>query len=168
MKHHFLATTAILAFATTMAYADEPSPPADNADQLPRTHVDTTVVGDAVAEGSSAPSGGLDNDHDFHPGAPELVSATKRLNLSPHQEAQVKDAIERADAGAAVLIKHEHDVRQMLAATTPQDPLYATLISDQSANSTRWSRNREGLRQEIISILTTQQRISFQEMQAQR
>ena len=168
MKHQILAGTAILAFAASLAFADEPSPPADTADAAPRTHIDTTVVGDAVPEGSTAPSPGLGSVHDFHPGAPELLSAAKRLNLSAQQEVQVKAAIERADAGAAVLIKHEQDLKQMVAATTPQDPLYAKLIADQAASADRWSENREALRQEVLSILTPPQRAKFEEMQAQR
>jgi Spy/CpxP family protein refolding chaperone len=97
-----------------------------------------------------------------------LVSATKRLNLTARQEAQIHEAIERADAGAAVLIKHEQDLRQMVAATTPQDPLYAKLISEQAGNADRWNENREGLRQEVMGILTDQQRTKFEQTQAQR
>ena len=168
MKVHFLATTAVLAFATSMAYGDDQTAPADSADQAPRTHIDTTVVGDAVPEGEKSTTNGLESAHDFHPGAPELMSAAKRLNLSSQQVSQIKEAIERADAGAAVLIKHEQDVKQMVAATTPQDPLYATLISDQAAGASRWSENREGLRQQVMSILTSQQRAKFEETHAQR
>lgn len=168
MKKYIVATTAVLAFATSVAYADEPSPP-PASDQPARTHIDTTVVGDAVVDGSGPKSIGLESSvHDFQPGAPELVSATKRLNLSPHQEAQVRDAIERADAGAAVLIKHEQDLAQMVAATTPQDPLYATLIRDQAASAARWNANRDALRQEVLSVLTEQQRVKFEELMAKR
>jgi LTXXQ motif family protein len=163
MKHTMQISTVILALAAAAAYADDPPQP-------PRTHIDTTVVDGAVSDNSSvsADAANLDNDHHFVAGAPELVRLTQQLHLSPHQRAQLNDAIERADAGAAVLIKRELDVRSMLAATTPQDPLYAKLIDDQSTGAARWTDNRESLRRDVVDLLTPAQRTRFEELQASR
>ncbi|MGA2187353.1 MAG: Spy/CpxP family protein refolding chaperone [Steroidobacteraceae bacterium] len=160
MKHSFLPAAVMLAFMAAVAHADDPPQP-------PRTHIDTTVVGDAERDTTSgtAEAATLDNDHQFQAGAPELVKLTQQLNLSRRQKAQLNDAIERADAGAAVLIKREHDVRDMLAATTPQDPLYTKLLADQSDGAARWAENRESLRREVIDLLTPAQRARFEELQ---
>jgi hypothetical protein len=163
MKHTLLAATAILGITTGTAFADDPPQP-------PRTHVDTTVVGSGAPVDSSAPSEAptLDNDHNFVAGAPDLMRVTAKLNLSPQQQAQLNDAVERADAGAAVLIKWEHDIKEMIAATTPQDPLYAKLIAEQSTGASRWTENRDGLRRDVVALLTPTQRARFEELQASR
>jgi Spy/CpxP family protein refolding chaperone len=164
MKFTLLATTIMFGIATTTAFADDPPPP-------PRTHVDTTVVGSDAAAGASGPSEGsarLDNDHHFEAGAPDLLKITGKLNLSSQQQGQLNDTIERADAGAAVLIKREHDLVDMIAATTPQDPLYAQLIAEQAASAGRWSENRDNLRREVMAILSPTQRARFEELQAAR
>ena len=153
--------------SATMAFAEDPAPAAAPT-PIPRTHVDTTVVGDAGADNSGAPpaSGGLENYHHFEAGAPDIVSAIRPLHLSAKQDTQVKNAIQRADAGAAVLIKREHDLEEMIAATTPQDPLYAKLINDQSAGISLWTENRNALRREVANLLTPAQRARFEEQQA--
>jgi Spy/CpxP family protein refolding chaperone len=168
MKHTLLAAAGLLWLAGS-AYADDPPqvPTTTQPAQPPRTHIDTTVVGDTTPDNSGAPADAViqDNDHDFKAGAPDLVRVTQQLNLSPQQKAQLNDAIERADAGAAVLIKRERDVRDMIAATTPQDPLYAKLIADQAAAADRWTENREGLRREVANLLTPAQRARFDALQ---
>jgi hypothetical protein len=163
MKNTLLAATAVLGFTTSIALADDPPQP-------PRTHIDTTVVGSASPADSSvsATAATLDTDHHFEPGAPDLVRITNQLHLSKQQQAQLNDAIERADAGAAVLIKRESDIREMLAATTPQDPVYAKLIGDQSTGAARWTENRESLRREVVNLLTPAQRTRFEQLQASR
>jgi Spy/CpxP family protein refolding chaperone len=163
MKYTLLCATAILGTAAFTAFADDPPQP-------PRTHVDATVVGSSSPADSGVPaeSATLDSDHHFEAGAPDLVKITRKLNLSSQQQAQVDDAIERADAGAAVLIKRERAVKEMIAATTPQDPLYAKLITEQSTAPSRWSENRDGLRRDVIAILTPDQRTRFQELEASR
>ena len=147
--------------ASATAYADDPPQP-------PRTHIDTTVVGsntsaDGPATSEAAP---LDNDHDFRAGAPELLKIMDKLHLSAKQKAQLNDVIERSDAGAAALIKREHDVKEMIAATTPQNPQYADLIKEQGAESDRWTENREAFRREVLALLTPAQQTRFEELQA--
>jgi hypothetical protein len=163
MKHTLLAATAVLGLTTALAFADDPP-------EVPRTHIDTTVVGSAVPADSSASTEAatLDNDHHFQAGAPDIVRVTKQLHLSPQQEAKLNDAIERADAGAAVLIKRESDVKQMLAATTPQDPMYVKLLKDQATGDALWNDNRESLRREVVDLLTPAQRTRFDKLQASR
>jgi hypothetical protein len=163
MKHSLLAATAILGLTTALAFADDPP-------EVPRTHIDTTVVGSTVPAETSASTEAatFDNDHHFQPGAPDLVRVTRQLHLSTRQQAQLNDAIERADAGAAALIKRENDVRQMIAATTPEDPLYAKLLADQSTGAARWTENRESLRREVVDLLTPAQRTRFEELQTSR
>jgi Spy/CpxP family protein refolding chaperone len=165
MKHVVLAAAAGLLMSAAV-HADDPAPAAAPAGALP-THVDTTVVGSSVqgGPGQSAPPT-LDNGHDFVAGAPELLRITKRLNLSPKQQAQLHEVIEKADAGAAVLIEREHDVSQMIAATTPADPAYAKLIADQSAGAEQWTENRESLRRHVLDLLTPAQQKRFEELQA--
>jgi Spy/CpxP family protein refolding chaperone len=183
MKHFVL--TAIAGFLVCVtAYADDtaPTPPPEPApasattapvpapapaEAPPATHVDTTVVGSGVSDKpgeSAAPD--LENNHGFVAGEPELLSVTQRLKLSPKQRAQLRDVIENADAGAAVLIEREHDVRQMIAATTPEDPMYAKLIKDQNAGAADWTQNRENLRRAVLDILTPAQQKRFEELQA--
>ncbi len=110
----------------------------------------------------------MDNDHQFEAGAPDLLKLANKLHLSAQQKAQLNDAIERADAGAAVLIKREHDVGEMIAATTPQDPLYAKLIAEQATESSRWTENRDGLRRDVLALLSPAQRERFEALQASR
>jgi Spy/CpxP family protein refolding chaperone len=187
---HFLATAiAALALTAATGYAQDPAPPQPQTqpsppqpeqpppgqtppappppDQPPRTHVDTTVLGSAKAgdPDASADAASLGSDHHFEAGAPDLVSITDRLDLSARQKAQMQAAIERADAGAAVLIKRERDVKEMLAATTPEDPLYAQLTAEQSASGAKWTENREALRREVLDILTPAQRARFEQLQ---
>ena len=143
------------------------SPPAADPPPVLRDHVDTTVVGDAVPDNASVPAAAADmsNNHHFEAGAPEIVAITKQLHLSARQEKQIEDSIQRADAGAAVLIKREHDLAEMVSATTPQDPLYAKLIHDQAAGVSLWSENRENLRREVLNLLTPQQQKRFEALQ---
>ena len=183
MKHFVL--TAIAGFLVCVtAYAEDtaPTPPPEPAsapattapvpapaEAPPATHVDTTVIDSSVSDkpGESVPPD-LDNNHGFVAGEPELVSVTQRLTLSPKQRAQLRDVIENADAGAGVLIEREHDVRQMIAATTPEDPMYAKLIKDQSAGAAQWTQNRENLRRAVLDILTPAQQKRFEELQARQ
>jgi Spy/CpxP family protein refolding chaperone len=165
MKILLATTTAgLILLGTTTAHADDP--PADP----PRTHVDTTVVDSSASSNpSGAPARAIgDNTHQFEAGAPDIVKVTQRLHLNRQQQSQLNDAIERADAGAAVLIKREHDVREMLAATTPDDPLYAKLVADETEDVSKWNENREGLRQDVLALLTPAQRKRFEELSAQR
>jgi Spy/CpxP family protein refolding chaperone len=179
MKYVLVAMTALLSLGTAASRADDPpgaapstaSPapaatPSDPAADVPRTHVDTKVVGEsgeseAAADGTS----GLDNNHHFEAGAPEIVSATKQLHLSAQQQSRLNQVIEQADAGAAALIKREHDVRDMIAATTPEDPLYAKLIAEQSLAADRWTENRDKLRRGVLDVLTPAQRARFEQLQ---
>ncbi len=166
MKQILMTAAALLSLAVSVARADDPKP--DDTNQPPRTHIDTTVVGDNVGSAGTDRQANLDNAHQFVAGAPELLSVTKRLNLSAKQQARVNAAIENADAGAADLIKHEQDLRHMIAATTPEDPLYAKLIADESVNASHWNENRESLRHEVLDILTPAQRSRFDELMAAR
>jgi hypothetical protein len=175
MKHTLLAAAAILGIATVTAFADDPPradepPNANDAQQPPRTHVDTTVVGSTSSadSGVSSEAATLDNDHHFVAGAPDLLKITGKLNLSAQQQAQLNDAVERADAGAAVLIKWEHDVDEMIAKTTPLDPLYAKLTAERATSASRWADNREGLHRDVIALLSPAQRARFEELQASR
>lgn len=166
MKHLVFAAAGLLICAAV--FADDPPPP-QQPPPSPPTHVDTTVVGSAAADqpnGASAPS--LENSHNFVAGAPDLLRTTNRLKLSPKQQAQLRAVIEKADAGAAVLIGREHDVQQMIAATTPADPAYAKLIADQSAGEARWTENRDSLRRDVLGILTPVQQRRFEELESQQ
>jgi Spy/CpxP family protein refolding chaperone len=164
MKISLLIPTAGFMLLGVAAYADDP-PAAP-----PRTHVDTTVVDSAApAERTDTPAPAIgDNDHQFEAGAPDIVKVTQRLHLSKQQQTQLNDAIERADAGAAVLIKREHDVREMISATTPDDPLYAKLVSNQAEDMSRWNENREGLRRDVLDLLTPAQRKRFEALAARQ
>ncbi len=190
MKHLSIVAGALISMTVATAYADDPpqapqqpqaaqqAQPAQPAQpaavpQPPRVHVDTTVVGDARQDGDAhniaqdAPTGtNLDNDHHFVPGAPDIVKVTRQLNLSPAQTAKIHDVIENADAGAAVLIKHEQDEKQMIAATTPADPMYAKLIAHQANDATLWTENRDSLKRDVLNVLTPAQRNRFEELQA--
>jgi hypothetical protein len=161
MRYFKFLAGAALSLAVGAVYADD-------VEQPPRTHVDTTVVGDSTVGNPDAPAANLDSDHRFVPGAPSIVSATKRLNLSPRQTAKVHEAIENADAGAADLIKHEQNLEQMIAATTPEDPMYPKFIKDQTSDVALWDQNRENLRQSVEDILTPAQRSRFEELTAKR
>jgi Spy/CpxP family protein refolding chaperone len=163
MKTFLLNASAGVLLLVGLASAEDP--PAEP----PRTHVDTTVVGsNAAADPAAAPAAAIvDNDHHFEAGAPDIVKVTQRLHLSRQQQTQLQDAIERADAGAAALLNREHDVREMIAATTPDDPLYAKLVSDQADDLSKWKENREGLRRDVMDLLTPMQRKRFEELAAQ-
>jgi Spy/CpxP family protein refolding chaperone len=194
MKYLLRASALILAMGAASAYAQDPpvaeapaqapaaQPPAADAaaeqpaaapvpfPQPPRIHYDTTVVGSNVAtdadSSTTAAAASLDNDHHFQAGAPDIVRIADKLNLSHQQKVELNDAIERADAGAAVLIRREHDVKQMLAAATPGDPLYAKLKEDEAEALTKWSENRDGLRRDVVNLLTPAQRSRFQLLQS--
>jgi hypothetical protein len=160
----FFAAVGALCCGALACADDPPAPPPEP----PRTHVDTTVIGDTTPDnaGDTAVAAIIsDNDHHFEAGEPDLVRITQALNLSALQKAQLHDAIERADAGAAALIQREHDLREMIAATTPQDPLYAQLIKDQTGAASRWADNRDGLQRDVLAILTPAQRIRFERLQ---
>jgi Spy/CpxP family protein refolding chaperone len=164
MKHLlFTLTTALTLSGVAIGQSKDPAPG-------PGTHVETTVVGDARDESSADPSNGagLDNDHHFEAGAPHLNEMAKYLNLSVQQKAQLNDIVERADAGAAVLIKREHDVKEMLEKTPAQDPLYAQLRAEQTAAPGRWQANRENFHREIRAILTPAQQARFEQMRSDR
>jgi Spy/CpxP family protein refolding chaperone len=177
MKHLALSAVAGVLFCATV-FADEPAPtPATTVGPaatptppaVPPTHVDTTVVGSSITgQPGDSPPPSLDNAHGFVAGEPDLVSVTKRLKLSPKQQAQLHSVIENSDAGAAVLIEREHDVQQMIAATTPEDPMYAKLINDQAAGAAQWTQNRESLRRAVLDILTPAQQKRFEELQAKQ
>jgi hypothetical protein len=195
MKHLVRASALILAMGAASAYADDPTvaeapaaqapvdqPPAAQAPtdqppaapvpfpQPPRIHYDTTVVGsnvDAKDDASTvAAAASLDNDHHFEAGAPDIVRIADKLALSQQQKVQLNHAIERADAGAADLIKREHDVKAMLAAATPGDPLYAKLLDDQNEAPTKWAENRDALRRDVANLLTPAQRSRFEQLQS--
>jgi Spy/CpxP family protein refolding chaperone len=163
MKHLLLTLTTALALAgVAIGQTKDPVP-------TPGTHVETTVVGDAREDNAANPDGsGLDNDHRFEAGAPHLTEMAKYLDLSAQQKTQLNDIIERADAGAAVLIKREHDVKEMLGKTPPQDPLYAQLRAEQEAAPGRWQANRDNLHQEIRAMLTPSQQSKFEQLTAGR
>jgi poly-gamma-glutamate capsule biosynthesis protein CapA/YwtB (metallophosphatase superfamily) len=164
MKHHLSTGTALLGLVTTLAFADDPPQP-------PRDHVDTTVVGSnsgATDSNGHLQAATLENPHHFQAGAPDIVKAVDQLHLSQAQKVQVNDAIERADAGAAVLIHRENDVKEMIAATTPQDPMYAKLISEQAAEPGLWTENREALHRDVLAALSPAQRARFEELMASR
>ena len=151
--------TALLALTgTTIACADDP----------PRTHVDATVVGDANAEEAKGgdTDAALNNDHHFVAGAPALVAMTNTLHLSAKQKTDLNGFIENSDTAAAELIKREHDVRDMLAATTPQDPLYAQLKAEQAGAEAKWQASRDALRQNVMAILTPAQQSKLEQLQA--
>jgi Spy/CpxP family protein refolding chaperone len=166
MNHAFLMAPLALLVIGAAAYAEDP--PASSVPELPRTHVDTTVVDSSTPADASTDAGStaLENDHHFEAGAPEIVRLTNQLHLSAQQQSQLNAIIERADAGAAALIKREHDVRDMIAATTPADPLYAKLVADQSAGASRWKENRESLRHDVLELLTPAQRTRFESLEA--
>jgi Spy/CpxP family protein refolding chaperone len=170
MKNLLFGAVTSLVLISPVALAQDPATPAQNPAPIPRTHVDTTVVGDAredmPAEQSS--SKGLDNDHNFEAGAPRLSELATLLNLSSQQKVQLNDAIERADAGAAVLIKREQHVKEMLAKTTPADPLYAQLQAEQARAPSLWQEGRTKFRQEVRSILTPAQQTKFDQLRAQQ
>lgn len=169
---HLLWAAAVGLCLSSATYADDTTPPAPAQDsrapvQPPPTHVDTTVVGSGASGQSAGPAAPtLDNNYDFVAGAPDLLRVTNRLHLSPKQRSQLHEVIEQSDAGAAVLIERDHDVRQMIAATTPADPQYAKLIADESANSARWSENRANLQRDVLAILTPAQQKRFEELQS--
>jgi Spy/CpxP family protein refolding chaperone len=159
MKYLILTATAGL-LSCASVYAQDP--PA-----VPGTHIDTTVVGSGKQDSSgTAASPHLDNSHDFVAGAPELLKVLKQVKLSPKQQAKVHELIENSDASAADLIEREHDVKQMIAATTPEDPMYAKLITNQTEAAAQWTENREKLRQAVLEILTPEQRTKFEKLQA--
>jgi hypothetical protein len=164
-KPLYFALPALLALAgANLALADDPPP----ADDTPRTHVDTTVVGDANTEEAKAPDGdaALNNDHHFVAGAPELVAMTDALHLSARQKTQLNDIIENSDAAAVELIKRERNLSQMLAATTPQDPLYAQLQAEQATSAAKWQASRDVLQQNVMAILTPAQQSKLEQLQA--
>ena len=165
--------------ATIVVRADDVSPPAPSpaapapapppAAEEPRTHVDSTVVGDSVADrtgAASASTGMDDNDHRFEAGAPGILAVTNKLHLSGKQTAQVRAAIEKSDAGAAILIKRDHDVYEMISATTPQDPLYPKLINEQSTNASLFTDNRAALRRDVLAVLTPAQQTRYAQLEA--
>jgi Spy/CpxP family protein refolding chaperone len=162
MKHLLLTlTTALTLTGAAIGQTKDPAPG-------PGTHVETTVVGDARDENSadSTNGAGLDNDYHFEAGAPHLNEMAKNLNLSVQQKTQLNDIVERADAGAAVLIKREHDVKEMLEKTPALDPRYAQLRAEQAAAPGRWQANRENFHQEIRAILTPAQQARFEQMRS--
>jgi Spy/CpxP family protein refolding chaperone len=159
MKYFVLTAAAGLLSCATV-FAQDPA-------IVPGTHIDTTVVGSGK-QGASGATGTthLDNSHDFVAGAPELLKLLKGLNLTPKQQAKVHELIENSDASAGDLIEREHDVKQMIAATTPEDPMYAKLITNQTEAAAQWTENREKLRQAVVEILTPEQRTKFEKLQA--
>jgi Spy/CpxP family protein refolding chaperone len=166
MKNLLLTLSTALALTGVAIGQSTDSAPAPT----PGTHVETTVVGDARGDSSADPANGagLDNDHHFEAGAPHLTEMAKYLDLSAQQKTQLNDIIERADAGAAVLIKRERDVKEMLGKTPAQDPLYAQLRAEQGAAPGRWQANRDNLHQEIRAILTPTQQAKFEQLQSAR
>jgi Spy/CpxP family protein refolding chaperone len=116
----------------------------------------------------SSNGAGLDNDHHFEAGAPHLTEIAKLLDLSAQQKAQLNDVIERADAGAAVLIKREHNVAEMLEKTPPEDPRYAQLHAEQAGAQARWQAGRDAMHQEVRAILTPAQQMKFEQLRAEK
>jgi Spy/CpxP family protein refolding chaperone len=157
---YFVLTAAAGLLSCAAVHAQEPA-------TVPGTHIDTTVVGSGK-QGASGAAGttNLDNNHDFVAGAPELLKVLKQVKLSPKQQAKVHELIENSDASAADMIEREHDVKQMIAATTPEDPMYAKLITNQTEAAAQWTENREKLRQAVLEILTPEQRTKFEKLQA--
>jgi Spy/CpxP family protein refolding chaperone len=165
-SHLYFGLASSLAFAAAgMAQSQTPPPPT-----TPGTHVDSTVVGDARADASPNPGSavGLDNDHHFEAGAPHLTEMATQLGLSPQQKAQLTDVIERGDAGAAVLIKREHNVKDMLEKTKPEDPRYRELLNEQEGSQARWQTARDAVHREILAILTPAQRVKFEQLRSER
>jgi Spy/CpxP family protein refolding chaperone len=166
-QHHVLfgLVTSLAFSAAGMAQSQNPPPPS-----TPGTHVDSTVVGDARADTSTNPGTavGLDNDHHFEAGAPHLTEMATQLGLSVQQKAQLTDIIERGDAGAAVLIKREHNVKDMLEKTKPEDPRYRELVNEQDGAQARWQTARDAVHREILAILTPAQRVKFEQLRAER
>jgi Spy/CpxP family protein refolding chaperone len=163
MNHSLLCLFASLALTGT-AMAQGVAAPGTG------THVDSTVRGDARSDSAADPGNaqGLDNDHHFEAGAPHLTEMAASLDLSAHQKTQLNDIIERGDAGAAVLIKREHDVKEMLEKTPAQDPRYAELRAEQSNAPARWLAARNTVHQEIRDILTPAQQAKFEQLRAER
>jgi Spy/CpxP family protein refolding chaperone len=179
MNHKLLAAVTALLIASPLAFAEDPPAPAaqstpaeqpDAAAQPPRDHIDATVVGSAKPADTvtSTDMTIADNNHGFQAGAPEIRRVTDQLHLSAQQKSQIHDAIERADAGAGALINREHDVKEMIASTTPEDPLYAKLVKEQAGQGDRWNENRDGLRRDVLAILTPAQRARFEQLEASR
>jgi Spy/CpxP family protein refolding chaperone len=166
MKFSF--SIAVLLSVAALAHADDP-PPSPNAPPppIPRDHVDSTIVGDAAPNSdSTSSSANLTTSRPFTAGAPDLVRATATLNLTTAQKNKMTEVIESADAGAAILIRRENAVHEMLAATTSDDPQYAKLETEQASADARWKANRDGLRQSIGNLLTSSQRTKFESLLA--
>jgi Spy/CpxP family protein refolding chaperone len=167
MKHLFISLTTSLAFTgaamAQSAQSADPAPP-------PGTHVESTIRGDTRSDNAAAGTSntGLDNDHHFEAGAPHLTEMATFLDLSAHQKAQLHDIIERGDAGAAVLIKRENDVKEMLGKTPQQDPRYAKLLAEQANAPARWQAARETVHQEVRDILTPAQQAKYEQLRADR
>ena len=165
--NRILFVALITLIGPMVASAQEPPPaPPPAPVVIPRTHVDSTVVGDAMPDtpnGTTA-AASLDTQHDFHAGAPDIIAVTKRLDLSPSQQTRLHDVIESADAGAAALIRRENAVTDMIAATNPQDPMYSKLTAEHSAAPSLWKDNRDKLRRDVLEILTPIQRARFEKL----
>jgi Spy/CpxP family protein refolding chaperone len=167
MNHKILAAVTALLIASPMAFADDQP---DAAAQPPRDHIDQTIVGSSRPADTETASDTtiVNNDHAFQAGAPDIRKVTDQLHLTAQQKAQIHDAIERADAGAGALINRERDVKEMIASTTPEDPMYSKLVKEQAGEGDRWSENRDGLRRDVLAILTPAQREKFEQLQASR
>jgi hypothetical protein len=44
--------------------------------------------------------------------------------------------------------------------------MYSTLLKEQAGQNDRWNENRDGLRREVLAILTPAQRTRFEQLQA--
>lgn len=147
------------ALYATGALSDEP-------EAIPRTNVHSTVVGDATSDAPDSPTNAasLANDHHFQAGAPDLVSVTKQLRLSPKQQLLLNDTIQKSDAGAAALIRRENAVTVMMSSTNPEDPMYPKLDAEHSLAPSLWKDNRDSLRRDVLNILTPSQRLRFEQL----
>ena len=171
MKIEFAVVAMIGFLGTAVSYAQETSEStAPTSAPIPRDHVDSTIVGDAASDSDGAKNSNtsIDNNRHFQAGAPDMVSVTQSLHLTMQQKMQIHTVVENSDAGSAVFLKRENTVREMLAATTPDDPLYAKLKSEQALADARWADRRNELRQSVADLLTPTQRLQFQKSMSTR
>jgi Spy/CpxP family protein refolding chaperone len=109
--------------------------------------------------------------HGGDPGMRYMQHVLDELDLTPEQQATVKDIFESARPRLRALHQQMRDVRESLIDTNPDDPDYSTIVNQASQKSGELAsdlvREMSQVRTQVHAVLTDEQKARLPEIRAE-
>jgi len=109
--------------------------------------------------------------HGGDPGMRYMQHVLDELDLTPEQQATVKDIFASARPRLHALHEQMRDVRESLIDTNPDDPDYSTIVNQASQKSGELAsdlvREMSQVRTEVHAVLTDEQKAKLPEIRAE-